>query len=151
MRRRTPSTSGVNKKELVVDASVAMAWFFEDEESPFADRVEKLLSDGGTAIVPSLWHIEMANAFLMGLRRKRTTEEKIRDFIVHMSVAPIVIDEFTHLHAWSNILLLARSQGLSAYDAAYLELAQRRELPLATLDLHLRTAAKAAGISLYLS
>ena len=150
MRKANRIRQEQSKRELVLDTSVAMAWFFEDEEVPYANHVEKALSGGACAIVPTLWHVEMANALLMGLRRKRTTAEKLRDFVILMSDVPVVVDAFTHLHAWSGILVLAQSHGLSAYDAAYLELAQRRNLPLATLDKRLRTAARAAGISLYI-
>jgi predicted nucleic acid-binding protein len=132
----------------VLDCSVAVAWFFEDETDAYAEGIEDSLASA-TALVPSLWPLEVGNALLMGERRKRATEAKVTQFITLLQSLPITVDDETTARAWSETLSLARSQKLSTYDAAYLELAMRRSVPLATLDAKLRASAKAIGISLY--
>ena len=134
--------------EFVVDCSVTVAWFFEDEADAYAEAVEDSLASA-TAVVPSLWRLEVANALLMGERRKRTTEAKVTQFLVLLSALPINVDDETDARAWSDTLSLARAHDLSVYDAAYLELARRRDLPLATLDASLKAAAKKIGIAEY--
>jgi predicted nucleic acid-binding protein len=92
--------------------------------------------------------LEVANALLMGERRKRSTEAETIKWTGILASLPIAIDGETHSRAWSDTLSLARGHNLSAYDAAYLELAIRRGMPLATIDGKLRTAAEAAGVAL---
>lgn len=101
------------------------------------------------AIVPSLWPLEVANALLMGERRKRATEAKMTAFLNLLAALPISVDDDTAGRAWQSSLHLARSHRLSVYDAAYLELSIRERLPLATLDDHLAAAATAAGVPAY--
>lgn len=134
--------------DFVLDGSITLAWFFEDESDAYADAVEDALVKA-SAVVPALWHLEVANALLVGERRKRTTEAKATQFVGLLQSLPISVDEATIAQAWGDTLHLARGQNLSAYDAAYLELALRRGLPLATLDDRLKTAAAAVGVSLY--
>ena len=136
-------------RQFILDNSIVMAWYFDDETVQYADDVHESLSES-TAVVPSLWHLEVANALLVGERRKRTTETNVTQFINVLAEFPIVTDELTHAKACADTLVLARAHDLSAYDAAYLELARRRDLPLATLDKRLRKAARVAGISLYI-
>ena len=135
-------------KEFVLDGSVTMAWYFADESNPYADAV---LSDleSARALVPSLWFLEVANTVLVGERRKRSTEAQAAAWLGILESLSIEVDEETSSHAWSGTLALARSQSLSAYDAAYLELAMRRGLPLATLDAKLKAAATAVGVALH--
>jgi predicted nucleic acid-binding protein len=102
-----------------------------------------------SAVVPNLWHLEVANTLLVGERRKRSTEANTVQWMSFLASLPIVVDEQTHVHSFRAITTLGRSHNLSAYDAAYLELAMRRGLPLATLDDKLKNAAKAAGVPLY--
>ncbi len=134
----------------VLDGSVTMAWYFADESNPYADSV---LSDleSAHALVPSLWSLEVANTVLVGERRKRSTEAQAAAWLGILESLPIAVDGETTSHAWSSTLALARSQNLSAYDAAYLELAMRRGLPLATLDDKLKAAATAVGVALHLA
>jgi predicted nucleic acid-binding protein len=132
----------------VLDGSVTVAWFFEDEADAYAEAVEDSLTEA-TAVVPSLWRLEVANALLMGERRKRTTEAKVTQFLVLVGALPISVDDETVARAWSETLNLARAQNLSVYDAAYLEVAERRGLPLATLDAPLKAAARAIGVAEY--
>ena len=133
--------------EFVLDSSMAVAWSFEDETDDYADRVQRQLSTK-RAIVPVLWPLEVANALLVGERRKRSTEADTARWTAMLAGLPITIDDRTNSQAWSATLALARVHGLSAYDAAYLELAIRRSLPLATLDEQLKAAAKASGVTL---
>jgi predicted nucleic acid-binding protein len=132
----------------VLDCSVVLAWFFEDESDDYSDTVESSLTSK-TAIVPSLWPLEVANALLVGERRKRTTEAKVIAFLAILKGLPIVLDDETIARAWNETLSLARAHNLSVYDAAYLELALRHALPLATLDDKLKAAAAAVGVEEY--
>jgi predicted nucleic acid-binding protein len=132
----------------VLDCSVTVAWFFEDETEAYAEAVEDAMTTSA-ALVPALWRLEVANALLVGERRKRTTEAKVAKFLALLDALPIVVDEETAAHAWTTVLSLARAHGLSAYDAVYLELALRRGLPLATLDGKLKAAAQAIGVAEY--
>jgi predicted nucleic acid-binding protein len=132
----------------VLDNSIAMAWSFEDESDEYADAVLDQLATA-SAVVPTLWPLEVANALLMGERRKRSTEAETIKWTGILALLPIVLDGETNAHAWSDTLNLARGHNLTAYDAAYLELAIRRRLPLATIDGKLKLAAEAVGVALY--
>ena len=134
---------------LVVDASVALAWCFEDEASPATDAVLDQVKDEG-AIVPSLWHLELGNVLLSAERRGRTIQGGVVARLALMAQLPITIDAETAGRAWREILALARAERLTAYDAAYLELAVRRGLPLATKDEALLGAARRVGVPVLL-
>jgi predicted nucleic acid-binding protein len=133
----------------VLDGSITLAWYFADEADTYADEVGRQLP-AVEAIVPTIWPLEVANAVLMGERRKRSTPAQAATWISHLLSLPITVDDETSAHALGAILNLARMQSLSAYDAAYLELAMRRGLPLATLDDRLKAAAVAVGVPLYM-
>ena len=135
------------KDGFVLDCSVTMAWCFDDEATPYSDGVRDSLA-GMRAVVPSIWPLEAANATIVGERRKRLDEARSRRFFVLLAALPIRLDEETGNRAFGDIAHLARTYHLSAYDAAYLELAIRRGLPLACLDGKLKTAA-AAGVVLF--
>jgi predicted nucleic acid-binding protein len=135
-------------KAFALDCSLTVAWFFEDEASGYAQAVEDSLP-GASAVVPSLWPLEVANALLIGERRKRTTEAKVTAFLGLLECLPIALDDETASRAWQETVRLARSQQMTVYDAAYLELAMRRGLPLATLDDRLQAAAQAVGVPAY--
>lgn len=149
-RRRKPqrTESAAKKPAFVLDCSVVCAWYFVDEASDYADAVAASLSRSA-AVAPSLWALEVANTLLMGERRKRGNEAQSAAFLADLSRLPIVLADQTTTAAWTGTLPLARSQNLSAYDAAYLELALRENLPLATLDERLAKAALALGIQRY--
>src|SRR5487761_1197305 len=127
-------------KEFVLDCSLSVAWFFEDEANAYAQAVEDSLS-AASAIVPTHWPLEVANAIVMGQRRNRTTEAKATMFLGLLKSLPITLDDETAMRAWQASIQLARTHQLSVYDAAYLELALRRGLPLTTLDDKLKAAA----------
>jgi predicted nucleic acid-binding protein len=144
-------TKGVAKRPpegLVLDCSIVMAWYFVDESSAYADAVARQLPDM-MAFVPLNWPLEVTNTLIVGERRKRSTQAQAASLLKNLAAVPITIDDETNLHAWSTTLSLAREQNLTAYDAAYLELAMRRGLPLATLDDKLKAAAQAVGVMLY--
>jgi predicted nucleic acid-binding protein len=99
-------------------------------------------------VVPVHWPLEVANALLMAVRRARI-DAGFRDAALRdLAALPIVLDPETSSRAWHDTLRLADAHRLTAYDAAYLELAHRRALPLATLDAELRAAARAFGVTL---
>ncbi len=132
---------------LVIDASLTLAWYFDDESTSATDRVLDQVSEGG-AIVPSLWRLEVANALQSALRRKRITSVYRDESLAELATMAISIDADTDTYGWTTTLRLADRFDLTVYDATYLELAQRRSLPLATLDNSLRQAAIALNISL---
>ena len=130
---------------VVIDASLTLAWYFDDESTPATDAVLHAVSEAG-AVVPMLWRLEVANAFQSAIRRKRITAAYRDASLGTLLALPITVDEDTDTHAWSTTLRLSERFGLAVYDAAYLELAQRRNLALATLDQGLRRAAEQSDI-----
>jgi predicted nucleic acid-binding protein len=132
---------------LVVDSSVTLAWVYSDETTPAVTHVLNLVTSKG-AWVPSLWRLEVANILESGARRGRHNLEFRDATLADLSLLPISIDQETDTHAWSATLRVAERHRLTLYDAAYLELAMRRSLPLATLDTDLRTAAESEKIML---
>lgn len=133
----------------VLDCSVAMSWCFEDEVSVYADLVLDALKDT-EAVVPSLWPLEVANVLSVAERRSRLSESQMTRAITLFQALPIRVDTLTAQQALGSTLSLARKHGLSAYDAAYLEVAMREGLPLATADKQLLKVVKACGITVYL-
>jgi predicted nucleic acid-binding protein len=132
---------------LVLDSSAALAWFYADETTPAVRQVFEILAKGG-AWVPSLWRLEVANILEIGIRRGRHDIAFCHATLADVSLLPINVDPETDRQAWGPTLQLAHRRRLTLYDAAYLELAQRRGLPLATLDSDLRTAATAENVQL---
>jgi predicted nucleic acid-binding protein len=132
--------------EFVLDSSVTMAWFFEDEAAPSTDALLDELNREGRAIVAMHWALEVPNTLLMGERRKRCSTADSAHFLGILSALPIETDDETASKAGTTTLALARSHNLTLYDAAYLEVAMRRNLPLASLDRDLRAAAKKNGV-----
>jgi len=134
--------------QVVVDASIALAWCFPDETSDYADGVLVSL-EGKTMLVPAVWSLEIANAILVGERRKRLNRPEINQFTVLLESLSLVQDTRPIVNHVNDVLPLARKYGLTAYDAAYLELSIRNRAPLATLDVRLQKAAKQAGIKIF--
>lgn len=129
----------------VVDASAALAWCFREEASEAADELLDGMREEG-AVVPGLWHLEIANVLTTAERKGRITAAQASEKIDLLGRLPIVVDERTHERAFGQAFALARQYELSVYDAAYLELAMRRGLPLATKDRALIRAAVSAGV-----
>ncbi len=136
----------------VLDNSVAMRWMLESEkvsDQKYAEAVLSSLVDVD-AFVPNLWHLEATNVLLGAEKRVEADIGEIERFISQLENLPIHVDPTTSRHSFNRTLVLARAYKLSSYDAAYLELAMREGLPLATLDKSLIKAAKKAGIEIYL-
>ena len=138
-------SNGVVAEGFVLDCCVVMAWYFSDEQSDYADGILASMHSPG-AVVPQHWRLEISNAISMGERRKRTTEAHTASFMMLLDDYSVEFDPHTNDYALTETLRLARLYGLSSYDAAYLELALRRKLPLATIDRPLAKAAALAGV-----
>ena len=136
----------------VLDNSVAMRWLFGDgseHDHAYADRVLQLLQDeSSVALVPGIWPLEVGNVMVRAEARKLLTEARSAEYLGTLQDMAIQIDSRTAGHALAETLHLARRFRLSTYDAAYLELALRQGLALATLDEDLRRAATQAGAAL---
>ena len=128
----------------VLDASVTIVWAMKDEAHPLADLVLNQL-DMEEALVPSIWWYEVRNILVINERRKRISESDASKFLRDLVDFPI---RMTDISDHSDLLKPARQFGISVYDAAYLELAIRERIPLASLDKALRTAAQAASVPL---
>ncbi len=137
-------------KEFVLDCSATLPWVFASEATPEADALLDVLAAGGKAWVPALWHLELGNVLLGAKRKGRIDQAGIEKFLSTLGVYDIEVDGETMTVAWAKILSLAEHFGLSVYEAAYLELALRKGLPLASLDERLRRAIRQAGGSLAL-
>jgi predicted nucleic acid-binding protein len=135
-------------RSLVLDASVPLAWCFEDESAALPERLLDILETGTEMLTPSIWPLEVANALLIAERRNRITNAQATAFLQRISKLPILIEPISPNRAFEHILQVARQYQLTEYDAAYVELALRQALPLATLDSKLRRAAQSAGIPL---
>lgn len=129
---------------LVVDASAVLATVLKEERTPASVALrERIAVDG--AVVPALWWLEVANVLLLAERKGRVASGDRATALGSLAALPITTDAETASRAWSDTLALAEGHRLTVYDAAYLELALRRRLPLATLDKELRDAAGACG------
>lgn len=131
---------------MVLDCSATLAFLLEDEQTPaIASVFDTVVQDG--AVVPFLWRLEVANSLSFSVRRKRIPIAARDRFLGYLQKLDITTDEETNTHAWAATLKLADLYSLTVYDAAYLELAQRRRLPLATLDKALAHAAHQSGVA----
>jgi predicted nucleic acid-binding protein len=132
---------------MVLDCSVALSWLMADEGGANAIELRRRVTDEG-AVVPMLWPLELGNALVFAMRGRRVSLEQRAAALEAIGQLPIEIDADTLVRAWTDTLALADKLRLTLYDACYLELAQRRRLPLATLDKELRTAAGKLGVAL---
>jgi predicted nucleic acid-binding protein len=132
---------------LVLDSSVTIAWIFDDEVTAAVNRVFALITKAN-AWVPSIWRLEVANALEYATRHKRIGAPFRDASLADLALMKILTDPDTDTYAWTITLQLAERFRLSLYDAAYLELAYRRKLPLASLDKELRRAGKSMGLTL---
>jgi predicted nucleic acid-binding protein len=134
----------------VLDASAALGWIADNPPSPYALKIKQSLLNGARAVVPTLWHLEMANWFAIAQRRRVLDESEANRVLSALDVIVArAIDTETEVVSVRQVLHIANRFRLSAYDAAYLYLAQHESLPIATLDDRLRTAAKTAGVELF--
>ena len=129
----------------VLDSSVALAWCFPEEGTPASTRLlDRMATEAAT--VPALWFLEIANVLAVAERRRRIRPAEAAEFIAVVECLDLEVDDQSPRLIFSQVLPLCRAHALTSYDAAYLELSIRRQLPLATLDDSLRAAAKAAGV-----
>jgi len=128
----------------VLDASVVLTWCFPDENAAMAQHVAGMFKRGDTALAPSFWPHEVLNALLVGEKRKRISKELVRSFLDDLATLPIVLEQFPARVVFDRIQRLSREHGLTAYDAAYLDLGLDSGLPIATLDEDLVRACKKA-------
>ena len=130
---------------LIIDCSITMAWCFADEATlETAGVQDRLIAEA--AVVPAHWFLEVANVLVMAERRERIAAADASSFLQLLTALDIQTDHETSARAFDHLLPLCRSQGLTSYAAAYLDLAVRRRLPLASLDDDLRQAAIRLGI-----
>lgn len=137
----------------VLDNSVSIRWLLESNKKSdqvYAESVLKSLIDS-EALIPNLWHLEASNVLLEAEKRKEVGTGEVERFISQLENLPLRVDAFTYQQSLNRIMVLARSYKLSSYDAAYLELALREGLPLATLDREMIKAARKAGVDIYLT
>jgi predicted nucleic acid-binding protein len=131
----------------VLDASVVLTWCFPDEQSQKAETIAERIASGDRVVVPAFWRHEMLNALLVGEKRKRLTPELTQSFIEDLDRLPVDVD----VPASSAVIFnatqaLCRKHRLTAYDAAYLEIAIRETNALATVDEDLKRAALAERV-----
>ncbi|VAW68654.1 hypothetical protein MNBD_GAMMA10-2080 [hydrothermal vent metagenome] len=138
--------------EFVLDNSVSMRWLLESEkksDQKYAEDVLKSMLDADS-LVPNLWHLEVVNVLLGAEKSSEVQAGQIERFISQLENLPIQVDSSTAHQSFSRIMALSRIYRLSSYDAAYLELAIRKGLPLATLDKDLSKAAIKSDVEIYL-
>ncbi|EKE09493.1 MAG: PilT protein [uncultured bacterium] len=129
----------------VLDCSLTMSWCFEDEKTPLGDHIlDLLMKQEYEALVPSLWRLEVVNVLSVAEKRGRLSTARSLLFLDFLLELPIFVDEAPQ--DVKDILMLSRTYNLSSYDAAYLDLATKEQLPLVTLDKKLQTAANSANI-----
>lgn len=132
---------------IVLDASTVLTWCFPDEEAQKAQEISELIAGGDRVAVPAFWRHEVLNALLVGERRRRLTFELTQAFIADLDRLPVDADNrATSVIVFGTTQALCRKHGLTAYDAAYLEIAMRENCALATVDEDLRRAAVAEGV-----
>ncbi len=132
----------------VLDASATLPWCFADESTAATNALLARLRTSDEARVPAHWPVEVANALLMAVRRTRVSSQDAQEFLADLEILPIRVETTPSNLVRAKIFPLAVQYQLTLYDAAYLELAIRENLPLATLDDDLRKASRGAGVSL---
>jgi len=132
----------------VLDASIVLAWCFPDEDDSVAAYSARRLQKGDGALAPSFWPHEVLNALLAGEKRRRISPDLVESFLTDLAALPVELAQFPARMVFERIKSLSRRHGLSAYDAAYLDLALESGLPLATLDGDLVRACRRTGTPL---
>jgi predicted nucleic acid-binding protein len=134
--------------KFVLGASVAVAWAVPRHYTVYTNRVQFELL-GATAVVPAAWAFEVAEQFRLALQSGETTQPRIDRFVGSLALLPIYADDEGPFRAWSEVTDLARAHNVSLFDAAYLELSLRLNLPLAAADATLLRAAAATGVPVF--
>lgn len=132
----------------VIDASVVLTWCFPDDHSSLADNVALMFKQGDTAVAPAFWPHEVLNALLVGERRKRISTPLIDRFLADLTTLPVDLYHVANAEVFGRIHELSRRHKLTAYDAAYLHLAEEGGLKLATVDDDLIAACRRSGVDL---
>jgi predicted nucleic acid-binding protein len=132
----------------VIDNSIVMSWCFEDEENSYAEAVLESL-ETGRAFVPAIWPLEVGNVLLVAERKKRLSHASTVRFLDLLNGLPISVEQEPPDRMLKEILSLAREHELSTYDASYLDLAIRLDLPISTQDMSLVNAAGKCGAPIY--
>ena len=136
-------------KRFVLDCSVTVAWFFEDEYDKYSELVRQaLLSKGTATITPNTWPAEVSNVLFQTERRKRINAAQVNQAVRVLSQLPIDVD-YLPLGSMGHVLRLCRTYTLTSYDVLYLELALGENMPLATGDKKLKVSAVAAGVEVF--
>ena len=133
----------------VVDASVALCWYFEDQTAAYTEAIFECLARGDQALVPSVWPLEMVNALVVAWRQKSITSAQLENFITDLKDLPVEVDSQGSERIYSSVFRMSCQYQLSSYDAAYLDLALFQGLPLATLDKNLRAAARRLKVVIF--
>jgi predicted nucleic acid-binding protein len=139
------------KRSFVADASVAIAWVHPAQATHETEAMLDRLAAGDTLVVPALWPLEVANVLTILSRRRKLTPDDARTAIEIIRELPIVIDHEAAAIAFTRLADLAREHDLTVYDATYIELAARRQSPLASNDAKMKRAAIRSGVSLWKS
>jgi predicted nucleic acid-binding protein len=132
----------------VIDASATWPWWFDDEATAYTDGLLNWCAAGEEVMMASVWQLEITNGLLSAQRRGWVTAERVEQFLVQILRLRIHVEPFTTQQAVRNVRQLAQTHRLTAYDAAYFELALCYNLPLATLDIELKQASFAVGVRL---
>jgi predicted nucleic acid-binding protein len=135
-------------KRMVLDASIAVAWCFADQATSYTEAILDALSREGEAVVPGIWPSEVANALLSAERRQKLSLAQATTHLTAIRLLPIAVEAVSTERSFNQVLPLARQFGLTQYDAAYLEVALRYRLPLATMDVQLKRAAQKSGVEM---
>jgi predicted nucleic acid-binding protein len=132
---------------VVIDASIASAWCFPDEQTDYTKTVFQAVSSSAVdSVAPRLWAYEVRNSILMGLRRGRISKPDSEQFLVSLNDLNVRLSEPA---SYDEVFSLAQEHGLTVYDAAYLDVAMQERLPLASLDGQLVRAAQRVGVPLF--
>ena len=137
------------KRAFVADASVAIGWIHPGQATKEAVGMLVAMAEGSSVEVPAIWPLEVANALIVLVRRRKLTDEERVAGLGWMHALPVKVDHDMTALAFTTLSELATTHALSVYDAAYLELARRRKLPLACADGPLKAAARRIGVSLW--
>jgi predicted nucleic acid-binding protein len=136
-------------RSFVADASVAIAWVHPAQATSETEAMLDRLAAGDSLVVPALWPLEVANALTILRRRRKLTPDEARNAIEIIRELPVVIDHEAATIAFTQLVDLASEHELTIYDAAYIELAARRQLPLASNDVRMKQAAIRSGVDLW--
>jgi predicted nucleic acid-binding protein len=131
---------------IVVDASITLSWCFPDEQTPLSLKVLGRLKTGESALVPAFWSVEVLNSLLIAEKRGRISAEQTRGFLDALGALSPILDSVSVEQVFGPVRSLCRNHLLTPYDALYVDLARRRNCPLATLDQAQKNAAYALNI-----